>query len=282
MIDFKARYGPVALVTGASSGIGKAFAEALAAKGLDLVLVARRIDRLDELAARLTAKHGIKAHTLRIDLALPDAPQRMLDDTAALDVGLVVSNAGFSLKGDHAGNDPTVMAEMLMVNCHVPLQLTRGFIPRLRQRGRGGDRAASEGIPGGGIILTSSVEGLLGCPYSAAYAATKALVKSLGEGLWGELQPDGIDVLTLCPGATESEAAAKSGLDITKLQNVMKAEDVVGLTLDNLRNGPTFISSAHYQALFDRLLALPRRDALLAMAEGLRKSGGFKATPRSP
>ena len=270
MIDFKTRYGPVALITGASSGIGKAFAEALAAKGLDLVLVARRIERLDELAARLTAKHGIKAHTLRIDLALPDAPQRMLDDTAALDVGLVVSNAGFSLKGDHAGNDPMVMAEMLMVNCHVPMQLTRGFIPRLRQRGRGG------------IILTSSVEGLLGCPYSAAYAATKALVKSLGEGLWGELQPDGIDVLTLCPGATESEAAAKSGLDLSKLQNVMKAEDVVGLTLDNLRNGPTFISSAHYQALFDRLLALPRRDALLAMAEGLRKSGGFKATPLSP
>ena len=89
-------------------------------------------------------------------------------------------------------------------------------------------------------------------------------------------------MLTLCPGATESEAAAKSGLDLSKLQNVMKAEDVAGLTLDNLRNGPTFISSAHYQALFDRLLALPRRDALLAMAEGLRQSGGFKATPLSP
>jgi short-subunit dehydrogenase len=263
MIDFKTRYGPVALVTGASSGIGKAFAEALSAKGLDLVLVARRIDRLDELAARLAAEHGIKAHAIRIDLALPDAARRMLDATATMDVGLVVSNAGFSLKGDHAGNHPAVMAEMLMVNCHVPLQLTHGFIPRLRQRGRGG------------IILTSSVEGLMGCPYSAAYAATKALVKSLGEGLWGELQPDGIDVLTLCPGATESEAAAKSGIDITKLQNVMKAEDVVGLTLDNIRNGPTFISSAHYQAMFEKLLSLPRRDALMAMADGLRKSGGF-------
>lgn len=263
MIDFQARYGPVALVTGASSGIGKAFAEALAAKGLDLVLVARRIERLDELAARLAAQHGIKAQTLRLDLALPDAAQRMLDATAAVDVGLVVSNAGFGMKGEHAGNDPASMAEMLTVNCHVPLQLTHGFIPRLRRRGRGG------------IILTSSVEGLIGCPYSAAYAATKALVNALGEGLWGELHPDGIDVLTLCPGATESEAAAKSGIDITKLQNVMKAEDVVGLTLDNLRNGPTFISSEHYQAMFGKLLSLPRRDALMAMAEGLRKSGGF-------
>jgi uncharacterized protein len=232
-------------------------------KGLNLVLVARRIDRLDELAARLAAEHGIKAHTIRIDLGLPDAAQRMLDDTAAMDVGIVVSNAGFSLKGDHASNHPEVMAEMLTVNCHVPMQLTHGFIPRLRQRGRGG------------IILTSSVEGLMGCPYSAAYAATKALVKSLGEGLWGELQPDGIDVLTLCPDATESEAAAKSGIDITKLQNVMKAEDVVSLTLDNIRNGPTFISSEHYRAMFDRLLALPRRDALLAMADGLRL-GNFR------
>jgi short-subunit dehydrogenase len=263
MIDFKPRYGPVALVTGASSGIGKAFAEALAAKGLDLVLVARRIDRLDELAARLAAEHGIKAHPMRIDLALPDAAQRMLDATAAMDVGLVVSNAGFSMKGDHAANDTALMVEMLMVNCHVPLLLTHGFIPRLRQRGRGG------------IILTSSIEALIGCPYSAAYSATKALVKSLGEGLWGELQPAGIDVLTLCPGATESEAAAKSGIDITKLQNVMKAEDVVELTLNNIRNGPIFISSEHYKTMFDKLLSLPRRDALMAMADGLRNSGGF-------
>ena len=120
MTDFNTRYGPVALVTGASSGIGKAFAEALAAKGLDLVLAARRIDRLDELAAQLTVQHGIKAHVIRIDLALPDAAQRMLDATAAMDIGLVVSNAGFGMKGDHAGNQSAIMAEMLMVNCHVP------------------------------------------------------------------------------------------------------------------------------------------------------------------
>lgn len=83
------------------------------------------------------------------------------------------------------------MTQMLMVNRLVPLQLTRGFIPRLRQR-----RAAGLGA---GIILTSSVEGLIGCPYSTPYSATKALVKSLGQGLWGELHPGGIDVLTLCP-----------------------------------------------------------------------------------
>ena len=263
---FTERYGPVALVTGASSGIGKAFAEELAARGLDLVLVARRIDRLNELTIRLSREHGVKAQALQIDLAQPDAAQRIFDATTELDVGLVVSNAGFSMKGDHAANDPVAMTDMLMVNCHAPLQLSRSFIPQLRRRAKAGR--------GGAIILTSSIEGLIGCPYSAAYSATKALVKSLGEGLWGELQPDGVDVLTLCPGATESEAAANSGIDITKLQNVMKAEDVVQLTLDNIRNGPTFISSEHYKAMFEALLALPRRAALLAMADGLRNAEG--------
>jgi short-subunit dehydrogenase len=260
MTDFSERYGPVALVTGASSGIGAAFAKALAAIGLDLVLVARRIERLDDLAARLAREHGVRARTCQIDLAEPNAAIQMLNATTSLDVGLVVSNAGFSIKGDHAANDPSVMTEMLMVNCHVPMQLTRGFIPRLRQRGKGG------------IILTSSVEGLIGNPYSAAYSATKALVKSLGEGLWAELQPDGIDVLTLCPGATESEAAARAGFDLSKLLNVMKAEEVAALTLANIRNGPTFISSEHYKKSFDQLLAMPRRDALMAMAAGIKAS----------
>lgn len=255
---FRERYGPVALVTGASSGIGKAFAESLAKRGIDLVLAARRIERLDELARQLTATHGISATALQVDLARADAAETILEATADRNVGLVVSNAGFGMKGEHAGNDAAAMTEMLMVNCHVPLQLTRGFIPRLRARGRGG------------ILLTSSVEGLIGAPYSAAYAATKALVNSFGEGLWAELLPEGIDVLTLCPGATESEAAARSGMDASQLSNVSKAEDVVELALASLSNGPTIISSEHYRATFEGLLAMPRRDALLAMAQGMK------------
>src|SRR5262249_50083087 len=120
-------------------------------------------------------------------------------------------------------------------------------------------------------IFTSSVEGLLGCPYSTAYSATKALVNALGEGLWAELQPEGIDVLTLCPGATESEAAAKQGLDPSKLHNVMRADEVARLTLENIRNGPIYFSSEYYKATFDNLLSLPRRDALLAMAKSMKR-----------
>jgi short-subunit dehydrogenase len=260
MTDFADRYGPVALVTGASSGIGKAFAEDLAARGLDLVLVARRVDRLEAIASDLSIRHSIDVTIFEADLARRDAPAAIAAQAASRDVGLLVSNAGFSMKGDHAANDPAEMTDLLMVNCHAPLQLTRAFIPRLRARGKGG------------IVLTSSVEGLIGCPYSGAYSASKALVKALGEALWAELRDDGIDVLTLCPGATESEAAARIGYDISKMPHVMKAADVAAQTLDRIADGPTFISSDHYRATFETLTAMPLRDALVAMAAGFRAS----------
>lgn len=157
MTEFAKRYGPVILVTGASSGIGKAFAEALAKRGLDLVLTARRLELLEEIARDLATAHGIRAVTVQADLTQPDAAEQIDAETSSLDIGLVISNAGFSMKGDHAGNDAASMTEMLMVNCHAPMQLTHAFIPRLRTRGRGG------------IILTSSVEGLIGCPFRGLF-----------------------------------------------------------------------------------------------------------------
>jgi short-subunit dehydrogenase len=258
-IEFKERYGPVALVTGASSGIGKSFGELLAAKGLDVVLVARRVQRLDELASRLKKQCGVKVTVREIDLCDVTAAQQILDATSSLDIGLVISNAGFGFKGAYTSCDSTVIADMLMVNCNTPMQLAHGFIPRLRKRGKGG------------IILTSSVEALIGCPYSTAYSATKALVNALGEGLWAELQPEGIDVLTLCPGATESESAGLQGIDISTLKNVMASDDVARLTLENIQNGPVFFSSEYYRANFEKLLSMPRRDALLAMASSMKK-----------
>lgn len=256
--DFAERYGPAALVTGASSGIGKAFAEALALQGLDLVITARRGERLRELADRLSREQGVDVKVCEADLTQADAAQRLLEATAGIDIGLVISNAGFGMKGPHEANDARAMTDMLMVNCNAPMQLARGFAPRLRVRGKGG------------IVFTSSIEALMGCPYSAAYSSSKALVNALGEALWAELQPEGIDVLTLCPGATESEAAALQGVDISKLRNVMPAADVARLTLENIRNGPTFFSSDAYKANFDQLLALPRSDALMAMARGMK------------
>lgn len=262
MSDFAKRYGPVAVVTGASSGIGRAFAEDLAARGLDLVLIARRRDRLDEIAADLERAHGTRVVAVEADLTRVDAAAGIAAATAALDVGLLVSNAGFSLKGDHAANDPARMTDMLMVNCHAPLQLTHAFIPRLRARGRGG------------IVMTSSVEGLIGCPYSGAYSASKALVKALGEALWAELRDDGIDVLTLCPGATDTEGAANSGYDMSTMEGALKPGEVAAQALDRIADGPTFVSGDRYRAMFEALVAMPRRDALTTMAAGIKARQG--------
>ena len=252
--EFRETYGPIALVTGASSGIGLAFAEELAARGFDLVLVARRTDRLEALAQRLLSSCGVKTRVIGADLSDPDAPARLLEETEGSDIGLVVSNAGFNIKGAFESKDASAMAKMLMVNCHAPMQLAHGFIPRLKARGRGG------------LVFTASAEGLIGCPYSTAYSASKALVISLGEGLWGELQGTGVDVLTLCPGATESEAT----VNMPSAANLQSAADVARLTLDNLREGPTFVPHQHYRDMFEGLRTMPRRDALTRMAQSMK------------
>jgi uncharacterized protein len=256
--QFAKQYGPVAVVTGASSGIGRAMAERLAGAGLDVVLVARRVDRLRTLAEGLEQRHRVRAQVCETDLSQPDAADRILTATSHLDVGLVISNAGFGLKGEHGSNDPAAMSAVVMVNCNTPMRLAHGFASRLRRRGRGG------------LVFVSSVEGLLGGPYSATYAASKAFLVNLGEGLWGELSPEGIDVLTVCPGLTDTEAPASQGFDVSKMSNVMSPEEVVTRTLDNLGNGPTYIASEHYQKLFEQLLSMPRRAALMSMAKSMK------------
>lgn len=261
MKDFREKYGPFALVTGASSGIGVGFAEELAKRGLNLVLAARRVDRMEALKARLEVENGVAVRVVASDFTRPEATSQLLEAIADLDLGLVVSNAGFGAKGWFEKIDAATMADMLMVNCHAQMQLAHGVLPHLKARGQGG------------LLLVSSVEGLMGGPFSTAYAATKALVIALGEGLWGELQGSGIDVLTLTPGATESEAAARQGFDPAKMQNVQPARECAALALDNLAKGPTFCPNRHYRALFERMVAMPRQDALLAMAQGMRPKG---------
>ncbi len=264
MGEFKDRYGPVALVTGASSGIGRGFAEELAERGLDLVITARRKERLEELAARLRAQHGVTVDVVVADLADPAAPQALADATQGHDVGLVVSNAGFSVRGFHETLDPAELTEMLTVDCHAPLHLAHRFLLRLKARGKGG------------LLMVSSIEALMGCPFSAAYAAMKALVVHLGEGLYAEAAAaqSGVDVLTCCPGATDTEAGLRAGIDMSKIANVQDPRELARLTLDNMANGPTYFPNAAYKAQFDAMLAMPKADALRAMAQGMKAVQG--------
>jgi short-subunit dehydrogenase len=260
MSEFKDRYGPIALVTGASSGIGFAFAEELAARGFDLVLVARRVDRLQQLTEKLERQHGTRVSICDADLSQPTAPAELHRLVAGRDIGLVISNAGFSVRGLHESLDAGELTEMLTVNCHAPLHLARLFLPALKARRKGA------------FVMVSSIEALMGCPMSAAYSAMKALVLHLGEGLYAEAAGSGVDILTCCPGATNTEAGQRAGVDMSALANVQQPRDLAVLTLDNLANGPSYFPNAAYKAQFDQLLAMPKRDALLAMASAMKGS----------
>lgn len=186
------RYGPWAIVTGASSGIGRALALELARAGLDVVIVARREDRLEALGAELAAM-GRGHLVLALDLTSEDAVEHLVSRTADLDVGLVVHAAGFGLGGSHEAHPIEAHLRMRDLNCRVTLELAQRFRPRLAARG------------GGGLVLVASVIAFTGVPWSAHYAATKAYVMSLGEGLQVEWAAQGLDVTVLAPGPTATE-----------------------------------------------------------------------------
>ncbi len=186
------RYGPWAVITGASSGIGRALALELARAGLDVVLVARRQDRLEALAAEV-AGMGRAHRVLAMDLTAERAVDDLVARTADLDVGLVMHAAGFGLGGPHGDHPLEAHRRMLDLNCRVTLELVQRFEPRLVPRGRGG------------VVLLASVIAFTGVPWSAHYAATKAYVMSLGEGLQVEWATQGLDVTIVAPGPTATE-----------------------------------------------------------------------------
>jgi hypothetical protein len=197
------RYGPWAVVTGASSGIGREVAVELAAAGLSLVLVARREGELAQLAGTLP----VETLVIPLDLADAGAPASLLARTAALPVGLLVNAAGFGSGGAFLETDAVAESQMVDVNCRAVLELTHGFARRFAAQRRGG------------IVLFSSIVATQGVPRSANYAATKAYVHSLAEALAEELAPHGVDVLASAPGPTESGFARRAGMTMANAES---------------------------------------------------------------
>lgn len=191
------------LITGASAGIGAAFAEAYAARGWDLALTARRTDRLEALAARLAHEHGVQTYPLPADLADPQTPARLASEIAlrGRDVDALVNNAGYGLRGGFPGQtarDQRMMLEVLLVG---PTALTREVLPGMRGRGYGR------------ILNVASVLGRVpGSPNSVLYSAAKAFVVSFSEGLHLENRDAGVHVTALCPGLTRSEFHEVAGI----------------------------------------------------------------------
>ena len=192
-LRLSARYGDWALVTGASSGIGQALARLIAAERMNLVLTARRSDRLDSLASELERDFEIETRVVEADLARREDVAALVEATADLEVGLLVNNAGLGCIGRFDLADAETLRSLVAVNCEAPVLLTHAFVQGMRERGRGG------------VLITGSVSGLQPLPLHAVYAATKAFDHFLGEALWAELRASNIDVTVLEPGTTDTE-----------------------------------------------------------------------------
>ncbi|RJF90644.1 SDR family NAD(P)-dependent oxidoreductase [Sphingomonas cavernae] len=257
-MTFTQRFGPWALVTGASSGIGEAFASLLAERGLNLVLVARRKDRLESLATSLRAQHGIEIEAVELDLAAPEFTESLLHATKSKDVGLVISNAGFGFKGLHHLQDRQQLSALIDVNVRAPTLIANAFASRLIERGRGG------------IVLTGSVEGFISSPWSGAYAATKAYVHSLGEAIWDELKPHGVNVLVLAPGATDTENLRRQGFDAQQMSNVMTPRAVAEQALANIDKGPVYVPGRTNRAMIRFLGVIPKRKRIGLVGKGTK------------
>ncbi len=206
----KDTFGPWAIVTGASSGMGKEFARQLAASGLHLILVARRLTTLEEVGRSLATEFGVQYRAVGLDLTTDDFLEQMEEATHDLDIGLVISNAGVLLTGDFLTMDHQAWQQSLRLNVKAHLDVTHHFGPHLAQRRRGG------------LLLVASTGGLQGIPFNAEYAAAKAYVLSLGEALHVEFQKVGVHVTVLLPGATDTPMLAASGIDPADLPGIMK------------------------------------------------------------
>lgn len=215
--------GRCALVTGASSGLGKEFATVLAEQGAHLVLVARRLEPMQRLAADLQARHGGRVSVQAMDLSLPGAAARLKEtlDARGISVDVLVNNAGLGLIGDFIDQPLDQLTGMLQLNMVALTELTHVFAQGMKTRG------------GGHILLVGSVGGFQPTPTYAAYSATKAYVLSFGEALHAELAAQGVVVTVLSPGVTESEFFLAAGQEPTPAQKrmMMKARPVAEIGL---------------------------------------------------
>src|SRR3954452_1276630 len=235
------RSGPgTALVTGASSGIGAHYARHLAADGYDLVLVARRAHRLEQLAEELREECGVSVEPLVADLARPEERAAVVDRLGRDDVSLLVNNAGISGYGPFDEADPIVLAQVVELNVTAPTLLTRAAVAGMRRRGRGAVVNVASRLAFAGALPPDPL------PHRAVYAGTKGYVVTFTRTLAAELQGTGVQVQVVCPGYTATEFHATQGLEpvpdgapdlVTVSARAMAAEAVVMASLAGLRRG---------------------------------------------
>jgi hypothetical protein len=249
------RYGPWALVTGASDGMGRELSGLLASAGFSLVIVARRGALLDEMAARLIDEYGVEVIALELDMSRTADIKRLLSETEGLEVGLVVAAAGYGTSGPFAASDVARELDMLDVNCRAVLSLVHAYSGRLLARGKGG------------IVLFGSLVAWQGVAFAANYAATKAYVQALAEGLRIELAPYHIEVLSVAPGPVSSGFARRAGMHMGAATSASAAATGIFRSLG--RSG-TVVPGALGKLLTYSLAPLPRSLRIRIMAQVMR------------
>jgi uncharacterized protein len=254
-----------ALITGASSGIGAAFAEALAKQGMNVVLVARSEDRLLALANTLKSQHGIRADVMVQDLTQPDAATMVYKAVEALgvEVELLINNAGFGDYGAFGDRPRQTQLDMVQLNIAALVDLTHQFLPQMQER------------RSGSILNIASIAGFQPMPYLSVYAATKAFVLSFSEALWAENQTTGVHIMAVCPGPTESRFFEVANFPQTLAsdgQGIVSAEVVVQEALQALdkRQSNVVTGGMGNQMIVNAARFLPRQTLVNGIAKLFR------------
>ncbi len=261
-MNLKQRYGNTALVAGASEGIGAAFATFLAEEGMDLVLIARRIQPLQKLAYSLENKYKIKVTCIPCDLSDVNATQQIETTLNGLDICLIVYNAALSYIGPFLDNTPENISLAARVNMITPLNMIHLFGEKMVERGKGA------------VILMTSLAGFQGSGYLSLYAATKAFNRILAESLWYEWKNSGVDVIACCAGATATPGYKNTSPEKTGFftPRVLDPEEVPPECFKKLGKQPSYITGKGNRiASFIMQKLLPRKMAITIMGDTTRK-----------
>jgi uncharacterized protein len=250
------------LITGASSGIGEVFARKLAARGRNVLLVARSEDKLITLCNELGRSNSIRAQYVALDLSQPESPARLFEEAEkrGLFVDLLINNAGFGSMGEFSKLDPARELNMIDLNIKSLVELTYRFLPPMIERRQGA------------IINVASTAAFQPVPFMATYAATKAFVLSFSEALWEENRPHGIKVLALCPGVTETNFFEAAHGRKPPARVAQTPEEVVDVALRGLARGKSHIISGWMNFLMTESERLAPRSLVTRLAGRMMRS----------
>jgi short-subunit dehydrogenase len=266
MTDFGQKYGQWAVIAGASEGIGASLADQLAARGLDLVLIARNEALLEEVAAGAREQYGVQTRVVPQDLTDPDVGAKIANATGGLDVGLLIYNAGASDRTTtFLETDVDYSLKQIKLDCVGPVALAHHFGSAMRDRGRGG------------IVLVASLACLAGSTTLAVYSAVKAFQHNLAEGLWAELRPHGVDVCCTPLGMTYTPAFARLGIEYDPAAHMLP-EDVAREIIENIGNGPVHVVGENNRAAASAIWTIDRRSLVEMMSIASQDFASRRAT----